>query len=35
MQKISHFSAQMKKNAKCQLGCFAQSPSIISILTYV
>ena len=26
MQKVSHFSAQMKKNAKCQLGRFCPEP---------
>ena len=30
MQKVSHFSAQMKKNAKCQLGHFCPEPFDIS-----
>ena len=32
MEKVSHFWAQMKKNAKCQLGRFCPEPFNYSIL---
>ena len=34
MQKVSHFWAQMKKNAKCQLGRFCPEPFYFIFLFY-